>query len=238
MSELLDDLARSLAEPMPRRRALRVVAVTLAGAMVSGRGVMTAAATNSAGCPNPGDMLCPGAKCPSVNGFHYPDVCCTGPDASTYWECDCKPGVGGYNGCKRKTGCEISCGGGCCDSATEKCCHSRCFPKDMGECCSTLEAAGACPAGTHCCLFFSAYEEMPKDAAHQFAGVACCPDGWECCSGRCCAPGTHCIDQAGKIADPKSKGVQGWMCEYGHMNSKKGTKPVPWAKTIPAPPSN
>jgi hypothetical protein len=227
MSELLDGLARSLAEPMPRRRALRVLTVTLAGAMLSGRAVMTAAATDSAGCPNPGDLFCGG--CENVNGLNYGDVCCPGPDASRYWECDCKKGPGGYNGCKRKTGCDVSCGSGCCDSTTEHCCPSGyCFPKESA-CCGN----GACAAGTHCCHAFTAYGELKSGV-----GALCCPDGWECCGTRCCAPGTHCIDQTGKVADPAARGVQANACEGGVRNSERATHPVPWAKTVPAPPSN
>jgi hypothetical protein len=243
MSELLDGLARSLAEPMPRRRALRVLAVTLAGAMLSGRGVMTAAATSSSasGCPDPGDLFCGG--CENVNGLNYGDVCCPGPDASKYWECDCKKGPGGYNGCKRKTGCDISCGSGCCDSATEKCCPSgNCVGQEF-QCCGP----GGCPAGTHCCYFFSAYEESPKDAAHAMAGVSCCPDGWACCNNTCCMPGTYCVAQSGEenangdygSSAVAKNGAQGYGCSHGSKLpfAKKGTKPIPWAKTIPGPPS-
>jgi hypothetical protein len=100
MSEFLDDLARTLAQPMPRRRAVRVMAVTVAGAMLSGRGVTTAAARPSAsGCPDPGDLFC--GNCPNVNGLNYGDICCPGPNAARYWECHCVPGPGGGNTCRK-----------------------------------------------------------------------------------------------------------------------------------------
>jgi len=234
VSELLDGLARSLAEPMPRRRALRVVAATIGGAIFSGHVVNAAATSSGYGCPNPGDLYCPGVKCPGVGEAHYGDVCCPGPDATKYWECDCKPGVGGYNGCKRKPGCNLSCGSGCCDSATEQCCSSGyCIAKDM-VCCGK----GACPSGTHCCHTLKGKNiNLTSGEA-----VRCCPTGWACCQDHCCMPGTYClahgdVNQSGTEA---KYGAQGYMCSKGNREpfAKRGTMPIPWAKTIPAPPSN
>jgi hypothetical protein len=218
MSELLDGLARSLAEPMPRRRALRVVAATIGGAVFSGRVVNAAATSSGYGCPDPGDLYCPGAKCPNVNGLHYGDVCCPGPDATRYWECSCTPGPGGGNGCKRKPGCDISCGSGCCNSATEKCCSSGYCVAKGAECCGT----GGCPAGTHCCHSIGDKNIFIRPGA----GARCCPDGWECCSNNCCAPGIHCIDFSGKIADPAARGVQGFRCQ-DTRRVRNATHPVP-----------
>src|SRR5580704_12257819 len=98
MSEFLDGLARTLAQPMPRRRALQIVTGALIGAVLPGRSGAKAYAANASRCPHPGDLYCGG--CPSVNGKFFGAVCCPGPAAEKYWECTCKPGPGGYGGCK------------------------------------------------------------------------------------------------------------------------------------------
>jgi hypothetical protein len=215
MSELLDELARSLASPMTRPRALRIFAVTLAGAMFPGRTVWAAGARSSAtGCPDPGDLFC--GNCPNVNGLNYGDVCCPGPNAAAYWECDCHPGPGGGNGCKRKP-CDLSCGSDCCDATTQKCCHAT-RARGGDHCCSKQHqccGSGCCPTGTHCC---------PNLTSKYEVGFRCCPDGWACCQDHCCPPGTHCVDEQGK----PSSGIQGVACSNGKplRLERKGTSPL------------
>ncbi|MES1247823.1 MAG: hypothetical protein ABUS54_09140 [Actinomycetota bacterium] len=209
MSEFLDELARSLASPMSRRRAFRVAGVALAGAMLPGRAF--AARPTASGCPDPGDLFC--TNCPSVNGLFYGDVCCPGPDAAKYWECACTPGPGGGNGCKRKP-CE-TCGYGCCVTDSEKCCHAS-AARGGDHCCAKDHAccgSGCCPTGTHCCANLRSKYEV---------GFRCCPDGWACCQNACCAPGTHCVNAQGKPAS----GIQGVMCSGGKSRMKNGTSPL------------
>lgn len=208
---MLDELARSLAAPMPRRRALKLLAVTLAGAMLPGQKALAAVTgPNASGCPNPGDLFC--GNCPNINGLNYGNVCCPGPNATDYWECDCVPGPGGHNGCKRKT-CN-KCRDGCCKPG-QKCCP-RGDPDHEGSCCDKDEHccfAGCCPAGTHCCPGFGKYEIVGR----------CCPIGWACCHQYCCRPGTHCIDEHGKPSPPP----QGLNCSKGHAPpfGKRATSP-------------
>jgi hypothetical protein len=208
MSDFLEELARTLASPMTRRRSLRVVAVVAAGALLPGRAAARGTAT---GCPDPGDLFCPG--CLNVNGHNYGDVCCPGPNAAAYFECDCKPGPGGGNGCKRKP-CNLSCGNGCCDSATQKCC--RATPARGGDhCCDKGHQCcgpGCCPAGTHCCPNLKSKDEV---------GFRCCPEGWACCQDMCCSPGAHCIDDQGR----PSSGIQGAVCSNGKPHSRQGLVP-------------
>ena len=210
MSELLDELARSLASPMSRPRALRVFAATFAGTMLPGRTARLR--TLATGCPNAGDLYC--GNCPNVNGLDYGAVCCPGPNAAAYWECNCIPGPGGGNGCKRKP-CDLSCGSHCCDTATQKCCRSS--PERGGDhCCSHGHECcgpGCCPAGTHCC---------PNLKSKYLVGFTCCPNGWACCQDRCCKPGAYCVNDQGK----RISGIQGDACSDSKLSfNRRGTAP-------------
>lgn len=81
--KLIDDLARALAQPMPRRKAVRVLGVTLAAVAIPGTRAGPASARRTATCnfgcgPNR-------TRCVTVvNLASGPDVCCRAP-ANRYY---------------------------------------------------------------------------------------------------------------------------------------------------------
>ena len=93
MSEFLDTVARTFAEHMPRRRALRVLGAALVGAAVPA--VRARAANTTHDCPAQGAFLC---KCPSINGLFF-RICCPGKEGELY-TCDCKAPPEGHAACK------------------------------------------------------------------------------------------------------------------------------------------
>lgn len=137
MSErVFDDLARRLAQPMPRRRALRLLGAAVAMAAVPALrpGLASGRSRQRQGCPNPSSLPCPAQhKC-----------CVAGSDA---WCCpdthECQRGIARClapcpDG-RRRCGTNIFCceggeacvGGKCvktCPSGRARC-GSRCCPK-------------------------------------------------------------------------------------------------------------
>jgi hypothetical protein len=93
MSERLDDLARSMAKAMPRRRALRLLGGALLSTALPGLGPTTARAARAATCTS-GEFKC---KCPNLDLFY--EVCCPDTTPPTY-ECVCKAPPQGYAACK------------------------------------------------------------------------------------------------------------------------------------------
>jgi hypothetical protein len=115
MSELLDELARTLARPVPRRRAVRMLAGVVVGAAVTAVRVPQAPARTERMTCDPGFILCKDV-CPSVNGLFYGQLCC--PPGT---KCGCAPPPNGATLCVDN--CQNECGSKCC--ATGEFCASE-----------------------------------------------------------------------------------------------------------------
>ena len=156
MSNSFDDLARTLASPMPRRRALQSLGAALAvGAFPALRPTRASAAD---GCPGPTKRCFVKIKYGThEGGCYYPDYakCCVGPNASTgseanlmSWTCpkdhDCGTAKGGFCPCPTK--CKD---GACCPKKKGRCVGGTCCPHIR-----TTAKPGSggtvycCPAGT------------------------------------------------------------------------------------------
>jgi hypothetical protein len=180
MSEFLDELARSLAKPMPRSRALRLLGGAVAAAAVPSLRTSPArgASRRPARVANCGDNPCTGSTpvicdCPSpVNPkvcFHACGAegctCCCYPDAqgNTGANC-CPPGYRcGHPGEASCVLCAVPCGSGCCKS------DEYCADKSTSLCC----LKGNQPCGDHCC--------GPKQVCLDASRSLCCKAGERAC---------------------------------------------------------
>jgi hypothetical protein len=221
MSELFDELARSLARPMPRSRAVRALGVALASIAVPSLRPQAAAAgsssTRTTSCHN---LTCKNPDFPKVCKCHEkatgspiePTQCnwtCCAADA----ECECPPGEAR---CKAKP-CDEKCGTKCCKEG-EYCASPR-----RGICCKKGEslcavmgtpgtgqkgAGGRCCAkNTHCCA---------NDKRS-----TCCPEADNCCAGRCCPPAKRCNTSKGTCSCPKGTDTCGRDCCKAGKNPEK-----------------
>jgi hypothetical protein len=143
MSFLIDEVARIVASPMPRRKALKLLGGTLSGALVAtlSGGRAKAQATCSTNCKTAegADIRCnANTPCEPCTG-----CCCNSPAPSVFGIC--VPGT--------------PCGGfGCCSGARPVCCtgtgnEGYCCPSDHPVCSGTVGGgAGKCclPDGTDC----------------------------------------------------------------------------------------
>jgi hypothetical protein len=208
VSELLDELARTLAQPMPRRRAVRLLAGAVVAAAVPGVRAPSARAGRRVTSCKPGELLCDG--CPSVNGLFYGGVCCPGPDAEKHWKCGCKPPPNGATLCI-PIGCrEIECGNACCSEATEYCAdasRSLCCTKGSGLCVvlgTPGVGLGGGTAGT-CC------DNKTHYCAANNKRASCCPKPGQPCNGGCCGAPGECV--RGECKCPKgTKSCGGHDC--------------------------
>lgn len=188
MSSLFDDLARTLAKPMPRGRALRTMAAALAiGAIPALRpGGATAGRSQTVPCPGQGSCPSPTKRCcvtipfgTHESGCYYPDYarCCTGPNNDavhpnlTSWTCPKYANCGTYGA-----------GGEICTCSGPKCRDGSCCPRSKGRCVN----GACCPA-------------IRTTRAASGRGVACCPTGTIAVPGAralCCRKGDlDCCDK-------------------------------------------
>lgn len=177
--KLIDDLARALAQPMPRRKAVRVLGVTLVAAAVPGVRSSPALARRTATC----DSGCgpDRERCPTiVNLGSGPDVCC--PEPAHRYTCGGNPFFPDTVKCVDKCGgpSDIPCKG----------------PKDQTGCskfvcCKRPESVG-CVNATGECIPNCAY---PAGSCKKICGKTCCEQNERCLSGKCfgCGPNAqHC----------------------------------------------
>jgi hypothetical protein len=167
---LFDDIARVLATPMPRRRALRLIGSSLlAGTGMAALRSARAGAAQTAGCPPP-YVGCGNIKLPH-NPLVLPfcdgpgTTCCQGTsvDGPRAWTIPkgryfCSPGYS----------CSPANGGGCV--------KAKCPP-------------GTIRCGTKCC-------KEGLSCCHARDGrTTCCAKGSECCkvAPKCCPPGKFCF---------------------------------------------
>ncbi len=180
-----DDLARTLAQPMPRRRAVRVIGVSFAALAVPGLSpAVGRAGLDQATCPD-------GSKCRTAG-----DVCCTRKS----------PVSGGYV-CRRPS--EVCCcGNTACDAVTERCicpapggAGGMCAPK-----CALTHGPNWTNCGVGCCRpheecrdgeCFSCEDQGERSCwSYNQKVLACCPGGEQCCANMtsvdCCGPKQIC----------------------------------------------
>ena len=182
MSErFFDELARTLASPMPRRRALKLAGVTLVAAAVPGLRPQRAGAWTHAGTP------C-SSVCHSLDDTAHPVKPCGVTGKNIYGE----------------TNCYLA---GCYDPTTDKCCHigthsdtepgvyicpkdTRCgTPKSLAEGNSCIADCTRC--GGDCCANDDEFCASPNRSL-------CCKKGEDPClvpnspKGICCKRGTTC----------------------------------------------
>jgi Group XII secretory phospholipase A2 precursor (PLA2G12) len=162
--ELLDDLARTLAEPMPRRRAVRLLAGALVGAALPlGRPALghagTARAQRASGCA-PNLRQCAGTGGKDIACCSPVDHCCIGGRDSigNLQVACCPPGT---------TCCVTGIYPYCCAAGT------TCNPKGT-VCVQASTCAGiVCPPGHKCC---GRTKEMPKDRCYDPRTQCCTPE--------------------------------------------------------------
>lgn len=200
MSELLDELARTMAREIPRRGALRVVGAAAVGVWLQSSGSLARAGLGRTQHVCDTRVSKEGWKyCTPASEACFPTCC---PQA---WTC-CK-GKCGDNGC-----CEMFCcnpcnpqqsrclGGGVCGPGPVRpdCCGGEIRPgwKVCGEkCCRPYEKCVSARR-SFCCKS----RETPcltKDTA------TCCSPGERCCYGACCTRNQVC----------RSAGKLGGFCE-------------------------
>ncbi len=206
MSELLDELARTLARPMPRRRALGVVGVTLVG-------LATGGAAGAARRPLVGTQA-------SGCGKGY-KVCSTGSDLCRATCCPvhttCSIGPKSPRGCAISDGCCDPCNreksqpdgkGGCrpgpipdhcpCNPGQKKCGDACCEADEYCASSGKVEGSGSSGLLRTCCKRgqdFCMRGRPPRPF--------CCPRGTRCCFGVqggfvaavCCFKGTQICDK-------------------------------------------
>ncbi len=164
MSELFDELARSLTTSMPRRRALRMLGGVLVGVAVPGLAATKANGATRVTCTS-SEFLC---KCPNRDLFYQ--LCCPNPTPQVRYECKCKAPPEGYAECRKVTRCN----GPTC-TTDGKCCPrpNRCVD---GKCCPAIRttfAPGSGQRGVACC---------PSGTKAVPGGIGlCCPRGQRNC---------------------------------------------------------
>jgi len=228
MSErFFDDLARALASPMPRRRALRLAGAAIVAAAVPGLRPRPAFGQSPCGPDTPCSSLCHVA--PHVGACGIPihndcgqelchfgyggcmvagQVCCTtGPDP---WICEKNERCGAKaRECIAQCPSGQKCGDNCCVPPDEECVDGECVP------CRTKCGRTCCEEGQVC--------KNPKSGL-------CCGANWVSCEAgaagvvKCCPPRNTCAvsfkTKTAKCCGPKQKAV-GAACTC----EKKGETP-------------
>jgi hypothetical protein len=191
----LDEVARSLAEPMTRGRAIKVLGGALLGAAVPGlarTGPARASVTQRAGlnfcgpgttpCPTPPNCCDSGWYCADkpthaccYNGTEY----CVLPDGDA--TC-CEKG----NHCAHGIGCcgkKAFCGDPCCEHGGSECLCPR------GEVCHK-GSCEVCPHGKHKC----GDKQCCNPHKEKCCANTCCKKDQGCCGELCCDKGQQCCN--------------------------------------------
>jgi hypothetical protein len=240
MSARLDELARTLAQPMSRRRALRLAAGALVAASVPGMSPRPALAgrTRTGACDQ-GYFEC---KCPSANGLFF-RACCPKNIPGKQYVCECfadraqctakgcPPGSQAcgedccepYEICEGgKCVCPERCGSKCCDEG------SKCENPKKSLCCTpnwkvcVAGSAGAvkcCPPNETCCMKFGTTKAnccgKQQTCDENTATCRCKAKGETPCGSECCKKSEKCmtVRPAGierKQCCPNDSKVCGW----------------------------
>lgn len=155
---LVDDAARILASPMPRRQAVKALSRVLAGSLFAAFGVVRADAqsfkcgnsTCAAGqtcCTGPNGTFCSvvGGACCGTTSCGATQICCTG----TYGQNFCATGATccANFSCSAGQSCCTTPGGGqqFCSSTGQSCCgYTSCYTGTQ-QCCGGGTTAGSVP---------------------------------------------------------------------------------------------
>ena len=193
MTQLFDDLCRILAQPMPRRKAMKsMVEVIATGATILLMPRRAFAATPTGVAPGPfGPTAACAGSCGTPGGLPpFPPVCCSNLVGSI--TC-CRFVVGGVpvNG--------VACGGAAfgCNGFPNACCNPGQVCCGGVGCCTAKECCTAGPAPKGCCA----------------PGTDCCPDP----AGRnLCCPASAPVCCNGKVPRPGGlPGFDGFCCPTG-----------------------
>ena len=239
---LLDDLARTVATPMPRRQALRTIGAALAmGAFRMLRpGPVAGYSGHPPPCPpSPDPCAAHGQKVCCVNmgpynslhvaGCYNPatESCCTGPNGADppmdkmSWVCE--KGMCGAAGVPGNTKCagkscgsdETPCGKACCKNGQFCLSPNRSLCCERGDnLCAVPNKPGGlcCKPGTKCC--FNMTTASCCDASQKCVGGVCkCGVGLKQCGSTCCKTTEMCV---GGTCCPKTKtDCAGTCCDKG-----------------------
>lgn len=203
-----DDLARSLAQPTSRRRALRIMGAAALAATVPALRPARARATPpdcTGKCKANEGALCQ-ADLPTCTPYvccPAPYTCCAGPASATCCEpgCTCGDDGRGFKACQNCPRCKggyFECGTGCCPPGT------TCAGKGSGyHCC----AEGRAPCGPECC--------GPRERCANAAKGVCerCARGREACGNKCCPTTSYCCNEQRGICCDKKRGS---CCNTAH----------------------
>ena len=189
MSTFLDEVARSLAQPMPRRRAVRVLGGALASVAMSGvvsRSARAAAQQlDPCNCTQPPGSP-PATRCGLPRGAGCTKVCCV--TASNLPKCCQWPGVDHAFPNSSSYGCINKPNSGPGFEAHTICCcpaNTRCGSPTPGQLPCIPCATGRQPCGHKCC-------ELGKHCANDRLSL-CCRKGEVRCGRVCCERGS-CAD--------------------------------------------
>lgn len=209
-SGLLDDLARALAEPMPRRRVLRLFGGVIVAAAVPGS-ALARPRRRGALCVA-GETVCQTSPTKYTCCNEFNPVCCKSPSALLCCKegCSCGTDARGYPDCVRCPRCAKGfqeCGkSGCCEPG--KVCAST-----SGDvlCCRRGEAG----CGSRCCARGLRCADPKKETCspcpkgQQACGEKCCPKGKTCCDSR---KGLCCDKKGATCCDQGEAGRALWIC--------------------------
>lgn len=203
MSEFLDELVRTLATPMPRRRALRalggaLVTVAVPTALLprsaSGAGPRPARATQpcTITCPShsPVPCLCKGPNptfCYETCGVAGSTCCCLkNAQGEPTGAVNCPPGTRCGRPGESNCPCVNTCGLRCCGT-DEFCANPR-----QHLCCKEGERG----CGLECCDPNEECRKVRVGTASNDICVKRCPHGQAWCGGdKCCPPKWHCVNE-------------------------------------------
>ena len=201
MSQYLDELARTLATAMPRRRAVRLLGGALIGVAFPAGAARAARATHD--CPSQNAFLC---QCPNKDLFFK--VCCPNKTATDEYKCECFADRAQCTHISKP--CDETCGKKCCDE-TQYCAspnRSLCCKK-AERVCIVLPTPGSGRGGgaAKCCP-----PSRPTCCAND-KRASCCDPNDSCCAGACCPPDKTC--QNGVCKCPKGTKLCGRECCKG-----------------------
>jgi hypothetical protein len=211
MSELLDGLARTLATPMSRGRALRLLAAAGAAAAFPGSRKAWAAESQPVDCPkcdsnhklckhigvHRGSSFCLGV-CAGEN-----DTCCYfTPEESGYtpWGlivgCPAGTRCGSARPNHQRCICNYPCGDDCCLRG------EHCVP-GSAVCRRCPRKRESCGPGLHQCCELDEHCSWPRKEEGFPENGVCCPKGQLGCGRKgnwtfCCPQGQHCCHKNGK----------------------------------------
>lgn len=171
--KLIDDLARALVQPMPRRRAVRIIGASIAAAAL--HGVSPRLARAQVGCTARtcrGDRRC----CQKGAEADFATYCCPAPS----WQWFCGGRANNYR-----------CINQCVGRTTFPCTASIPHPESgiNGICCDRRYHIGCTRIGPPA-------EKRPDGEVvpSQEWKPSCCPRGFGFCGGLCCEPPNRCKD--------------------------------------------